>query len=119
VAKSELVVEHGSSALGRWVRQHRLRIAGVIALTEGLMILVHVISWWAAVAFAVLVVVLYWYAGRDSQSYTFRQITWTAAVSQGIVVLVPLVFTIATSIAIGVVAIIAVIVLIVLFTERR
>ena len=118
MAKSELVVEHGSSAPGRWIRQHRLRIAGVIALTEGLLIVVHAISWWAAVAFAALVFALYWYAGRGSRSYTFRQITWTAALSQGIVVLVPLVFTIAATIAIGVVAIIAVIALIALFTER-
>jgi hypothetical protein len=116
--RSELVVEHGSTALGRWVRRYRLRIAGGVALVEGLLVLTGAISWWAAVAFAVLVVVVYWFAGRDSRSYTFRQITWTAAVSQGIVVLVPLVFAIATSIAIGVVAIIAVIVLVALFTER-
>jgi hypothetical protein len=118
MAKSELVLEHGSTSLGRWFRQHRLRIAGGIALVEGVLILVHALSWWAAIAVAVLVVVFYWYAGRTSSSYTLRQVTWTAALSQVLVALVPIVFAIAATIAIGVVAIIAVIVLVALFTER-
>jgi hypothetical protein len=119
MARSDIgVIEHGSSSLGRWFRQHRLRVAASVALLEGVLIVFHAISWWVALPVAALIVVLYWYGGRTSNSYTVRQITWTAALSQVMVALVPIVFAIVGAVAIAIVAIIAVVVLAALFAER-
>ena len=50
-------LEHGSSRFGRWLRARRIRIAFWIAVAEGILIVFHAISWWAAVAIAALVVI--------------------------------------------------------------
>jgi hypothetical protein len=119
MARSEVgVIEHGTSSLGRWVRVHRLRIAASIALAEGLLVAVGVISWWIALPFAALVVAFYWYAGRTSTSYTLRQLTWTLALSQVLVALVPIIFAIVGVVALAVVGILAIVVLVALFAER-
>jgi len=119
MARSDVgVIEHGTSSLGRWVRVHRLRIAASIALVEGLLVAVSVISWWIALPFAALVVAFYWYAGRTSSSYTLRQASWTAALSQVLVALVPIVFAILGFVALAVVGILAIVVLAALFAER-
>jgi hypothetical protein len=111
-------IEHGSSRAGRWVRERRLRFTLWLAAFEGLLYLFHVLHWWAAVALAVIAVGTWFYAGRTSRSDAFRQVTWIFAASQLLVLLVPLVLTIAKAIAIAIIAIIAVIALIFLFTER-
>jgi hypothetical protein len=112
------VIEHGSTSIGRWFRQHRIRIAATVALVEAILIVVGPITWWAAIPIAALVVALYWYGGRTSSSYTVRQVTWTAAVSQLLVLIVPIVFAIVGTVALAVVGILAVVVLAALFAER-
>ncbi len=119
MARSDVsVIEHGTSSLGRWIRVHRLRIAASIALVEGIFTAVGVISWWIALPFGALVVAFYWYAGRTSNSYTVRQASWTLALSQVLVALVPIVFAILGFVALAVVGILAIVVLAALFAER-
>ena len=118
MARSDIVIEHGSSSLGRWFRQHRLRVAASIAVIEGILIVFGPLSWWAAIPIAALVVVIYWYGGRTSSSYTVRQITWTAALSQVMVALVPIVFAIVGTVALAIVGLLAIAFLVLLFTER-
>jgi hypothetical protein len=119
MARSDVgVIEHGSSSLGRWFRQHRLRVAASVALVEGILIVFGPLSWWAAIPIAAVVVAIYWYGGRTSNSYAVRQITWTAAVSQVMVALVPIVFAIVGTLALAVIGILALVVLVALFTER-
>jgi hypothetical protein len=112
------VIEHGSSPLGRWFRLHRFRVAAGIAVFEGLLVILHALSWWVAIPVAAIVVVIYWYGGRTSNSYAIRQITWTAAMSQVLVALVPIVFAIVSTLALAIVGILAVVALVALFTER-
>jgi hypothetical protein len=111
-------IEHGSSRAGRWLREKRFRFTLWIAAAEGLLYLVHVLRWWAAVALAVIAVGVWFYGGRTSRSDLIRQATWIFAVSQLLVLLVPLVLGIAKAIAIAVVALLAIAALIFLFTER-
>src|SRR5437667_979160 len=109
MARSDVgVIEHGSSSLGRWFRQHRLRLAASVAVVEGLLVIFHAISWWVALPIAALIIVVYWYGGRTSSSYTVRQITWTAALSQVLVALVPIVFAIVGAVALAIVALLAI-----------
>jgi hypothetical protein len=111
-------IEHGSSRAGRWLRERRLRFTLWLAAIEGLLYVFHVLHWWAAVALAVIAVAFWWYAGRRNRSDVVRQVSWLFAVSQLLVLLVPVVLTIAKWVAIGVISILAIAALFVLFRER-
>ena len=112
------VLEHGSSRSGRWLRGRRFRATLWIAAGEGLLYLVHVLHWWEAVSLAAIAVLFWLYAGRQNHSDLVRQVSWILAVSQLLVLCVPIALAIVTAFAIGVVAILAIAALIFLFTER-
>ena len=111
-------IEHGSTRSGRWLRERRLRLTLWIAAVEGLFYLFHVLHWWAAVALAVIAVGFWWYAGRGNRSDTVRHASWIFAVSQLLVLCVPVALAIVSAIAIGVIALLAIAALVFLFTER-
>ena len=54
-----LTIEHGSNRFGRALRENRLRIALVVALVEGILVLVGEIPWWSSSCVAVVAVALY------------------------------------------------------------
>src|SRR3954464_13506452 len=111
-------VEHGSSRMGRWLRARRVRIAFWIAVAEGILIVFHAISWWAAIAIAVLVVVGWFTLAHHLRSDTARQFGWIAAVSQALVALVPVLVLIVGTLALIVVGLLAVVALVLLFSSR-
>jgi hypothetical protein len=113
------VLEHRSSPGGRWLRARRLRIALAIAVIEGLLVVVHVLSWWLVVLIAAVAIGFYLLVGRDFRSDTVRQASWIAASSQAVVVLMPLLVTLVSGLAIAVLVILAVVALFLLFTDRR
>jgi hypothetical protein len=112
------VLEHGSSRTGRWLRARRIRIAFWIAVIEGLLVALHAISWWLAIAVAVLVVIGWFSFGHRMRSDAARQVGWIAAVSQALVALVPIFVIIVGTLALVVVGILAVVALILLFGSR-
>jgi hypothetical protein len=112
-------IEHGSSRAGRWLRERRLRLTLWLAAFEGLLYVLHVLHWWAAVALAVIAVGLYWFTGRANRSDSWRQLTWIFASVQLLVLVVPLALGLVKAVAIGVLALLAIVALVVLFTERR
>ncbi len=111
-------IEHGSSRTGRWLRERRLRLTFWIAAIEGLLFLVGVLHWWAAVALAAIAVLFWWYAGRAHRSDVLRQGSWVFAASQLLVLCVPIAFALVKALAIGIVALIAIAALILLFNRR-
>ena len=111
-------IEHGSSRLGRWLRARRLRIAFWIAVAEGILIVFHAISWWAAIAVGVLIVVSWFSFGHRLHSDTLRQAGWTAAVSQALVALIPVLMLIVGTLAVILVVMLAVVALVLLFSSR-
>lgn len=113
------LVEHGTSRTGRWLRARRVRVALWIAVVEGALIVFHAISVPIAIVVGVAVVVLYFTAGDRLRSDTAGQIAWIAAVSQALVMLVPVFLIIVWSVALIVVAILAVVALVLLFSGRR
>jgi len=112
-------IEAGSTRAGRWLRARRLRFTLWIAAFESLLYLFHALHWWAAVLLAALGLVFYWYVGRSHRSDVVGEASWIFAVSQLMVVVVPIVWGIAKTVAIAVFAILAIGALIMLFTERR
>jgi hypothetical protein len=112
-------VEHGSSRAGRWLREYRIKVAIWIAVAEGLLVLVGAIPKLAAIVIALLVVVAYFSLARGLTWQTGRQAAWIAAVSQAIVLLVPVLAIIVGTLALVAVGVIAVVALVLLFTDRR
>ena len=69
-------------ALRRALRDGRLRIALLVALVEGILVLVGSIDWWVVVLLAVGAVVLYVSWGRAAPRQEVREGSWIFAVSQ-------------------------------------
>lgn len=117
--ESHALIEHGESTLARRVRLNRLKLALAIAVVEGVLVLVGAIPWWFVVLLALGAVATYVGFGREHRKAEVRVITWTAAVSQLIVVLVPvLAGALVVLAAVGVV-LVAAIVLAALLLDRR
>ena len=114
-----LTIEHGSTRLGRQLRENRLRIALLLALVEGILVLVGAIDWWVVVLLAVGAVALYAMRGRTARRDDLRAASWILAVSQVAVVLVPALVLVATAFAIVALLLIAVVALVVLLRDRR
>jgi hypothetical protein len=114
-----LTLEHGSTRLGRQLRENRLRIALVIALVEGILVLLGAIDWWVVVLLAIGAVALYVMRGRTARRDDVRELTWILAVSQVAVVLVPALALVLTALAVVALVIAAVVALVVLLRDRR
>ncbi len=116
---SGLVVEHRESQFSRRLRRRRVQIAVGIAAVEAVLVVAGVLPWWLVVVAAAGSVALYLWLGRNHGSPGVRTGTWLAAVSQLIVVLVPVGLVVAGVLAIVVVAVLAAIALTVLLLDRR
>jgi hypothetical protein len=114
----DAVVEHRTSRLGRTLRARRLRAAGILALIEGLLIVVHAIPRLTALVVAGAIVAVYLWAGRGLRWDAARQLAWIVAAWQALVLLVPIFLLFFWTLAIVAVAVIGVIALIALFSER-
>jgi hypothetical protein len=112
------VIEHGQTPRGRWLRERRLRIAVWIAVVEGILLLVQAIPRLLTLGIAIVIVLGYFWLGHRIRSTTVRDIGWIAAVSQALVMLVPILAIVVGTLALIGVAILAVFALILLFTRR-
>lgn len=112
------IVEHGDTSRMRYLRRNRLRIALITAAIEGVLVFAGVIPWWLVLLLTGAAVALYLWVRSDSFP-AGRQLAWIAAVSQLIVVLVPVAAAILTALAIGFLVLLAVVALAVLLRDRR
>ena len=92
------VLEHRESRVGRWFRARRLRLALLIG--------------------AVAVFLFYWFVGRKTRFEAVRQISWTAAASQLLPVLVPVIAALVGFFVIVAVIILAVVMIALLYLDR-
>jgi cytochrome b561 len=113
-------IEHSASRSGRWLRERRTRIVLWIAAAEAIVVAVfHDVSRWTVIGLAILAVALYVFSGRESSSYTYRQITWIFAASQLLAVIAAILAFIVFWTAIIAVVVFAVIALFFVFSDRR
>jgi hypothetical protein len=112
------VIDHGAGKTTRWLRDRRIRLAVWIALVEGVLVLVHVIPRWPALAVAFVIVAVYLWAGRSPSRPTIRQAGWILAVSQAFVLLIPVLALFIWSVALVAVVILGAVALFVLFTDK-
>lgn len=114
-----LVVEHGSSQRGRWLRRYRARLALWVAIAEGVLVILGVIATWTALLVAGGLLLFYVLAGRNLPVDAARQLSWIAAVSQLFVALLPLLVALVTIAAVVALVVLAVIALALLAVDRR
>lgn len=114
-----MTIEHDSTRLGRRLRESRLRIALLLALVEGVLVLVGAIEWWVVVLLAIGAVVVYVSRGRSARREELRETSWIFAVSQVAVVLVPALALVLTAFAVVALVLLAVVALVVLLRDRR
>jgi uncharacterized membrane protein len=114
-----LTIEHGSSRLGRQLRESRYKLALLVALVEGILVVFDVIDWWVVVLLAIGAVALYVTRGRSTRRTELREASWILAVSQVAVVLVPALVLVATAFAVVALVLLAVVALVVLLRDRR
>ena len=115
----DAVIDHDATRTGRWLRARRLRLAAWIAVIEGVLVIAHVIPKFVAFAAAAVAILFYLWVGREQRSDSVRQVSWIAAASQALAVLIPVLLIVVTWAAITAVVILAVIALVALFTDRR
>ena len=114
-----LVVEHESTRGGRWLRRNRLRLALWIAVAEGALVLFDVIPGWTAFVVAAALIAFYLLVGRRSRLDVVRHASWTAAVSQVLIALIPVLVALLTFAAFAVLAILVLVAVALLFFDRR
>ena len=113
------VLEHRERRTGRWLRGNRLLIAFLIALVETVLVVTDVIGWYSVLAIAAVLIGFYVVYGRRARWPWLRQLSWTAAVSQLLPVLVPFAaLAVATVVLVGLVAAIVIIVAFLVFGRR-
>ena len=116
---SELPIEHGSTRGGRWLRDRRLKVALGLAIAEGLLVALDVVSAWLAILVAIAVLALYFGWARTSGPDWLREPGWIVAVWQAVVLLVPVLVVIVGTLALVAVGAIAILALVALFADRR
>ena len=120
MAYSQPMIEGGSTRIGRWLRERRLRLALWVAVVEGIVVAVsHDLTRWTVLVIGVVVLAFYVLAGRTMKWDVGRHLSWIAAASQAMALLVVLFAFIFEWIAIGIVAIIAIAALAYLLTDHR
>ena len=116
---SELPIEHGSTRGGRWLRDRRLKVALGLAIAEGLLVALDVVSAWVAILIAIAVLAVYFGWARASGPDWLREPGWIVAVWQAVVLLVPVLVVIVGTLALVAVGAIAILALVALFADRR
>lgn len=112
-------MELQESRSGLWLRARRLRIALLVGLVESVLVLVGDTGWFWVLAAAVATVSFYLFVGRNLRFHAGREVSWLAAASQLIAVLVPVLWVLVKTVAIVALVLMAAILLVMLLADRR
>lgn len=112
-------IEHRQGRFGPVLRRRRLHVILWIVLIEGILVLLGAVPWWSVLLIAAAAFAVYVFFGRENSNPLVREVSWIAAVSQLVVVLVPVLAVVLTTLAIVALVLVAVGVLILLLLDRR
>jgi hypothetical protein len=120
MAYSQPMIEAGTTRMGRWLRGRRVRLSLWVAVIEGLLVaLTADLTKWTVLVIAAIVLAFYIAAGRNLRWDVGRQLSWIAAASQALAILVVILAFVLGFVAIVAVVIFAVIALVYLFSDYR
>jgi len=112
-------IEHGRGRLGPTLRSRRRQLVLGIVLVEGLLVLLDVIPWWTVLVLAAAAFAVYVGVGRGHANAAVHETSWIAAVSQLVVVLVPVLALVLTTLAIVALVLVALGALALVVLDRR
>jgi len=112
-------IEPGRGRFGTMLHDRRWQLVLAIVLVEGLLVLFDAIPWWTVLVVAALAFVFYVAAGRGHRSTAVREGSWIAAVSQLLVVLVPVLALVLTALAVVALVLVALGALLLVLLDRR
>ena len=120
MAYSQPMIEAGSTRIGRWLRERRLRLALWVAVAEGLLVaLTPDLTKWTVLVLGVILLAFYMVAGRNMSWDVGRQLSWIAAASQALAILVVILAFVLGLLAIVAIVVFAIIALVYLFSDAR
>lgn len=120
MAYSQPMIEAGSTRIGRWLRERRLRLALWVAVAEGLLVaLTPDLTKWTVLILGVILLAFYMVAGRNMSWDVARQLSWIAAASQALAILVVILAFVLGLLAIVAILVFAIIALVYLFSDSR
>ena len=106
--------------MGRWLRARRIRLALWVAIIEGLLVaLTADLTKWTVIIIGVILLGLYMVAGRRMGWDVAREVSWIAAASQALAILVVIFAFVLKLVAIVAIVILAIIALVYLFTDYK
>jgi hypothetical protein len=120
MAYSQPMIEAGTTRMGRWLRGRRIRLALWVAVIEGVLVAVTAdLTKWTVLVIAAILLAFYIVAGRNLRWDVGRQLSWIAAASQALAILVVILAFVLGFVAIVAVVIFAIIALVYLFSDYR
>ena len=120
MAYSQPMIEADSTRIGRWLRERRLRLALWVAVVEGLLVaLTPDLTKWTVLIIGAIMLAFYMVAGRNMRWDVARQLSWIAAASQALAILVVILAFVLKLVAIVAVVVFALIALVYLFSDSR
>jgi hypothetical protein len=111
-------LEHGSTRTSRWLQERWISIGVAIAIAEGLFIVLGELSKWPAVIVAVVLLVAWVRFGRALREPSTRIASRIVALSQALVVFVPLLIGLVYAAAIFALVALGIVALAMLFRGR-
>jgi hypothetical protein len=120
MAYSQPMIEAGTTRGGRWLRGRRIRLALWVAVIEGVLVaLTADLTKWTVLVIAAIALAFYIVAGRNLRWDVGRQLSWIAAASQALAILVVILAFVLGFVAIVAVVIFAIIALVYLFSDYQ
>jgi hypothetical protein len=120
MAYSQPIIEAGGTRIGRWLRGRRVRLALWVAVIEGLLVaLTPDLTKWTVLVIGAILLAFYMVAGRNMSWDVGRQLSWIAAASQALAILVVIFAFVFKLVAIVAVVIFALVALAYLFSDAR
>ena len=120
MAYSQPMIEAGTTRTGRWLRERRIRLTLWVAVIEGLLVAVTAdLTKWTVLVIAAILLAFYVVAGRNLRWDVGRQLSWIAAASQALAILVVILAFVLGFVAIVAVVIFAILALVYLFSDYR
>lgn len=112
-------IEHRRGRIGTLLRERRWTLVLWVVLVEGILVLFDAVPWWTVLVLAAGAFVFYVAVGRGHRNGVIREGSWIAAVSQLVVVLVPVLALVVTTLAVVALVLVAVGALALLLLDRR
>jgi hypothetical protein len=120
MAYTQPAIEAGTTRTGRWLRRRRIKIALWTAVVEGLIAAFSQdLGRWTILALAIIVLAFYMVAGRRFSWDVARELSWIAAASQVLAILVIIFAFLLKLVAIVIIVGFALVALAYLFNDHR